>query len=419
MAGNDNDRSAARRAIGDYMTGGCTGGAGCGQGWIGAGNWHMTLARLNSELMGLMNASITADESGYVSGDWRRLNRRVVAEADAQGVLSRLFGGADVNRYLHVDEADRIWTAANAGLDAAAVRLAPLGMGLPGRIIEDASPAGPTGLLGRIWRVGFADEIEVLVGMLSPSGLGRDPIVGLVNMGNWFLEAAGVLIFGGATVSLLSGGAGSTIVFLIAAPMAAIGVTQSFVIPMLPFIYWILGIAGYFLLVAEAVVAATLWALMHFRLDGEGISGDAGRQGWLMLLALVLTPALMILGYFLGMVIYRVVAGLLDLGMHYAMSALVSASPIVGIFGLIAAGFLSVLSHMVIIERSFSLISDFPDRILKWVGAAAGVGDGSGERQFRASASLMSSTAASAMRQLGRLSPTRPAVPRTAMPVPD
>ena len=419
VAGGDSDRSVARKAIGDYMTGGCTGGAGCGQGWIGAGNWHMTLARLNSELMGLMNASITADESGYVSDNWRRLNRQVVAEADGSGRFSWLFGGADVNKYLHVDEADRIWTAANAGLDAAAVRLAPLGMGLPGRIIEDASPAGPTGLLGRIWRVGFADEIELLVGMLSPSGLGRDPIVGLVNMGNWFLEAAGVLIFGGATVSLLSGGAGSMIVFLIAAPMAAIGVTQSFVIPLLPFIYWILGIAGYFLLVAEAVVAATLWALMHFRLDGDGISGDAGRQGWLMLLALVLTPALMILGYFLGMVIYRVVAGLLDLGMHHAMGALVSASPIVGIFGLIAAGFLSVLSHTVIIERSFSLISDFPDRILKWIGAAAGVGDGSGERQFRASASMMSSSAASATRQLGRLSPARGPAPRTAMPLAD
>ena len=127
----------------------------------------------------------------------------------------------------------------------------------------------------------------------------------------------------------------------------------------------------------------------------------------------------MILGYFLGMVIYRVVAGLLDLGMHHAMSALVSASPIVGIFGLIAAGFLSVLSHTVIIERSFSLISDFPDRILKWIGAAAGVGDGFGERQFRASASMMSSSAASATRQLGRLSPARGPAPRTAMPLAD
>ena len=408
VAGSEGERGAARQAIGDFMTGNCVRNSGCGgEGWIGAGNWHMTLARLNSELMGMMNASITASESGYVAENWRRLNKQVVSAADASGWFSDLFGKSDVNKYMHVEEAGRIWTAANAGLESAAARLAPLGMGLPGRIIEDALPAGPTGLLGRIWQVGFADDIESLLGMLSPAGFGRDPIVGLVNMGNWFLEAAGVLIFGGATVSLFSGGAGTTIVFMIAAPMAAIGIAQSFIIPILPFIYWILGIAGYFLLVAEAVIAATLWALMHFRLDGDGISGDAGRQGWLMLLALVLTPALMIMGYFLGMVIYRVVAGLLDLGMHFAMGALVSASPIVGVFGLIATGFLSVAAHIVIIERSFSLIADFPDRILKWVGAAAGVGDGSGERQFRASASLMSTSVASATRQLGRLVPAR------------
>ena len=107
------------------------------------------------------------------------------------------------------------------------------------------------------------------------------------------------------------------------------------------------------------------------------------------------------------------------IGMHHAMGALVSASPIVGIFGLIAAGLLTVLAHTVIIERSFSLISDFPDRILKWIGAAAGVGDGSGERQFRASASMLSSSAASAIGRLGRLSSARTPTPRTATPVPD
>ena len=412
VTGGDGERSAARERIRDFMTGGCSGGqgepattSGCGgEGWIGAGNWHMTLARLNSELMGLMSASFTVRESGYMSDNWRRMNRQVVIEADAPGWLNRLFGNADIDKYMHVEEANRIWSVATAGLEDAAARLAPLGIGLPGKIIEEVAPAGPSGLLSRIWRVGFADEIQGLVRMLSPSNYGQDPVVGLVNMGNWFIDVAGALIFGGATVSVLSGGAGTAVVFLVAAPMAAIGVTLSFVIPMLPFMYWILGVAGYFLLVAEAVVAVTLWALMHFRLDGEGISGDAGRQGWLMLLALLLTPALMIVGYMLGIVVFRVVAGLLDIGMHYAMSALVNASPIVGIFGLIATGFLFVLSHMVIIEKSFSLISEFPDRILKWIGASAGIGDGAAERRFRSSSSLASSSVAAATRQLGHQS---------------
>ena len=379
-----------------------------GEGWVGAGSWHMMLAKVNSELMGLVNASVSATESKYLSENMRRLNREIASGADQRGWFAGLFGNSDVNRHMHVEEAERIWAVANAELDAAALMLAPLGVGLPGKVIEGALPSGPTGLLGRVWQVGFADHAKALVGMLSPSGFGRDPIVGLAAMGNWFLDAAGLLIFGGAAVSLLSGGTGTAVAFMIAAPLAAIGVLLSFIIPMLPFIFWILGVAGYFLLVAEAVVAATLWALMHFRLDGEGISGEAGRQGWQMLLALVLTPSLMILGYFFGMAIYRVVAGLLDAGMHQAMSALVSASPIVGIFGLIAAGFLAVMSHMVIIERSFSLISEFPDRILKWVGASVSVGDGAGERQFRSSASLLGTSASGAVRGIGRFLPSGP-----------
>ncbi len=404
LVGPEGGRDRARAAIERFINGGCdrqeSQAISClGEGWIGAGNWYMTLARLNSELSGLTAASITARESPHLPGGLDRLNRAIVVEAENSGWFDRMFDRTDVSKFLHVEEAERIWRVAIAGMEEAALSLSALGMTLPGRIIEGAAPSGATGLLGRIWRVGFADEIAGLMQVLVPSG--RDPMTGLINIGNWFLDVSGALIFGGAAVSLLSGGFGTTIVFLIAAPMAAIGVSQSFIIPMLPFIYWILGIAAYFLVVAETVVAVTLWALMHFRMDGEGISGDAGRQGWLMLLSLVLTPSLMIAGYFFGMIIFRVVGSLLDLGIHYTMSALVHASPVVGIFGLIATGIVVVLSYVVIIERSFSLISEFPSRILKWVGVAAGIDDGGGVRQFRTGGAMMASSLSGLTRQLG------------------
>ena len=80
------------------------------------------------------------------------------------------------------------------------------------------------------------------------------------------------------------------------------------------------------------------------------------------------------------MALFRIASGLLDYGMYYAMSALVNASPLVGIFGLIATGFLVVMSYVVIIERSFSLVSEFPGRVLRWIGAEARLLD-SGEMQ--------------------------------------
>ncbi len=406
-----NGAGSARSQLEKHITG-----AGCGtlptpegerlctgEGWIGAGNWYMTIARLNAEMMGLLNAASEAVESEYITDEVNRLNRRIVMEADGADWLQRLFNGTDANKYLHIEEAARIWRDATGQMETVSLRLAASGVHLTGKMLSDAAPVGESGLLGRIWRIGFADALGTIIETFSPSGWADDPIVGIVRMGNLYLDIAGGLIFGGAAISLFSGGFGNVVVFLIAAPLAAIGVTQSFILPMLPFFYWILAVGGYFLLVVEAVAAASLWALAHLRLDGEGISGDAGRFGWLMLLSLALTPALMILGYFAGMTMFRVVAGLFDAGMYYAMSGLAHASPTVAIFGLIAAGLMIVLGYVAIIESSFSLISSFPGRVLRWIGGEAGLSSGSGESRISSMGRSAASTIGGGVSRAGQI----------------
>ena len=395
VGGTESGQGAARKAISDFISGGnCGGGPGLGtlprggtvcfgQGWIGAGNWHMVIARLNAEVMGLLNSLPSATESNHISAERNRLNREVVAAIDSPSWATRALYGVETDRYLHTEEAMRIWSAINGAMENAAVRLSASGFELPTELLESAAPTTSAGFLGKIWKVGFSDGIETVIENVSPSSWADDPIVGIVNMGNWYLDVAATLLFGGAAVSFLSGTLALTVSFMIAAPLVAIGITQSFILPLLPFLYWVLAVIGYFLLVAEAVVASSLWALSHLRLDGEGISGEAGRKGWLMLLSLILTPTLMVIGYFAGMAIFRVAAGLFDFGMFYAMSALVNSSPIVGIFGLIASGILIVVAYLVIIERSFSLISEFPGRILNWIGAEAHLIDGGEQRQLR------------------------------------
>ena len=307
VAGSGGKSGAARKVVADFITGGDCGGPDgnasrngiCfGEGWLGAGNWYMTVARLNSEAMGLLKASVSAKESRYITAESNRLNRSVVLAAEAPGWVQRVFSGPNADRYLHTQEAMRIWSAANEAMENASARLASAGFRLSEDVLEEAVLSGKPGMLGRIWKVGFAPGIEAMVENFSPSRWGDDPIVGIVNMGNWYLDVAGTLIFGSAAVSFLSSSIASTVTFLIAAPLAAIGISQSFILPLMPFFYWVLAVVGYFLLVVEAVVASSVWALSHLRLDGEGISGESGRQGWMMLLALLLTPALMILGYF-------------------------------------------------------------------------------------------------------------------------
>ena len=382
VAGSGNGAGAAREVVEAFISGtGCRGPGGpgsadcAGQGWIGAGNWYMLVARLNSETAGLLQARVSARESGYIGEELTRLNRAVAIEADSPGWIARVIAGVDADKYLHTEEALRIWSAGNAELDRSTARLAAYGFPLPASAAAHAAGPGRAGLIGRIWAVSFAGGVEDMINNFSPSRWGDDPLVGIVNMGNWCLDVAGSLLFGSAAVSLFSDSIANTAVFLVAAPLAAIGVTLSFVLPLLPFFYWVFAVIRYFLLVAEAVVASSLWALGHFRMDGEGISGAAGARGWLMLLSLTLTPTLMIVGYIVGIALFRIMSGLIDAGMFYAMSALTRASPLVAIFGLIASGALVVVAYIAVIERSFSLVSEFPSRTLAWVGGEAALDD--------------------------------------------
>ena len=382
VAGSGNGAGAAREVVEAFISGtGCRGPGGpgsadcAGQGWIGAGNWYMLVARLNSETAGLLQARVSARESGYIGEELERLNRAVAIEADSPGWVARVIAGVDADKYLHTEEALRIWNAGNAELDRSTARLAAYRFPLPASAAAHAAGPGRAGLIGRIWAVSFAGGVEDMIENFSPSRWGDDPLVGIVNMGNWCLDVAGSLLFGSAAVSLFSDSIANTAVFLVAAPLAAIGVTLSFVLPLLPFFYWVFAVIRYFLLVAEAVVASSLWALGHFRLDGEGISGAAGSRGWLMLLSLTLTPTLMIIGYIVGIALFRIMSGLIDTGMFYAMSSLTRASPLVAIFGLIASGALVVVAYVAVIERSFSLVSEFPSRALAWIGGEAALDD--------------------------------------------
>ncbi|MCY4261233.1 MAG: DotA/TraY family protein [Rhodobacteraceae bacterium] len=402
-AGGASDSQARARAIIEQSIIGrsCDRDAGAcsGTGWIGAGNWYMTIARLNAEIMGIMKPTVCARGSTHRSEATKPPNRTVVGEADGAGGLRRLFGGVDADKYLHLEETRRIWDTLLEDLDETTAGLSAYGFAIPAGILDQAAPETSSGLLARLWRTNFTRGVQAMIETLSPSQWADDPVVGIVTMGNWYLDIAATLIFGGMAVSVLSGSLATTITFLIAAPLAAVGLTLSFVVPLLPFFLWILAVARYFLIVVEAVAGASLWALAHLRLDGEGISGEAGRQGWMCLLALLLTPPLMIAGFLVGMILFRIVTGLLDTGMYYAMSALVNASPVVGIFGLIATGALQVTASLAVIERSFALVSEFPDRVLRWIGGQVDLTTPE-HGQFRTTSGFLTATLQSGIRHM-------------------
>ena len=158
------------------------------------------------------------------------------------------------------------------------------------------------------------------------------------------------------------------------------GAVLAYVLPALPFIRFLFGILGWILNVAIAVLAVTVFAAAHVtREDGNRLTTQATRQGWLFLPALVLRPALMLLGLILGYFVFLAGIGLFNQVWLPQMRDAGASG------GLGPVGFLAMLALYVIIayglmNASFKLIDVLPSAVLDWIGGRAGAGDDGSER---------------------------------------
>lgn len=384
--GADRRGQAARNALLNRIRGTCVESGGgetetrCyGEGWIGAGSWYMMFARLNNELSSLTSAQPTVTPSQFVgSSDSISRSANIANSGESSGNwFTRLFGGRD-----NIDEAnvqlnmDRFMEA----FDSSASGLAALGFDVSTPNLRALSAIEPESLLDKIPGVRnmMLSARDNFIQWMSPGNrnFSSDPIIGVSNLGGFLINLAGVLTAGAVALGFISGGGVAVLLLPIFTALITAGAILHLLLPIMPFIFWILAVTGYFILVIEAMIAVNLWAIAHMRMDGDGISGEAGRNGWLMLLALLLTPVLMVFGFLVGMTIFRVTSALLDIGMFQAMSGILGGNLWINLIAMASYGIFLAIFYMVLLERSFSLVSEFPGRVLKWMGAGAQLTNG-------------------------------------------
>lgn len=385
--GADRRGSQARQELLDRIQGSCgtllEPTACYGEGWIGAGSWYMTLAQISGEMASLTQAAARA-ESGYYISRVMKENRGLYSQSGLGGTgwfgMVRSNDVASTEGFLTEEETLRIDRRFKEVYDTSMAGFAALGFALgPEQVAQLGEGASADGLFGKI--PGLSGMMRSLaihaLDLTAPSRWASDPMIGLTVIGRMLINMAGV-IMAGTVLAGLFGGASAAAAFAIpVAVLLATGGMLAFVLPIMPFALWILSVTGYFLLVAEAVVAVNLWAMSHMTLDGAGLSGSIGKRGWIMLLALLLTPVLMVMGLILGMTVFRVASGLVDMGLHYAISGMIGSSPVMMFFGIIAYALVITVFYTILLERSFSLVSEFPSRILKWIGGGVDLGGGS------------------------------------------
>jgi conjugal transfer/type IV secretion protein DotA/TraY len=131
-----------------------------------------------------------------------------------------------------------------------------------------------------------------------------------------FFAALGMAVTGnvGGSAAAL---AGHAVISFIAVPVYALvlammipGIIISYVLPMIPYVMWIAGVAGWIVLVCEAMFAVPLWMLAHMTVGGDGLHGRA-IDGWALLFNVVFRPSMMLIGLFLSYFVFNCMSWLI------------------------------------------------------------------------------------------------------------
>lgn len=174
-------------------------------------------------------------------------------------------------------------------------------------------------------------------------------------------------VFGGVSfvAALLDGM--SAFIFTTVMGLITLGVMLAVIIPVTPFMLWVMGIAGLLILIIESLVASMLWTVMLMHPSGDGITSDQSRNGLMILLNLFMRPSLMLMGMIGGIFMVDPLVDFVN-DMFFFVFKSTQASSYTLLF--ITFGFISVYCTLVlsIVKRTFSLIHVIPDTVLAWIG---------------------------------------------------
>lgn len=177
----------------------------------------------------------------------------------------------------------------------------------------------------------------------NQAGLYQKVIDGLT--GNWVkrITAAGLEAFRAL---------GPWIVLMLI-PLFCMGISLAYYLPAMPFIAWVSAFVGWILLVCETILAASVWAVASSLPEGEGLAGQHGRTGYMLLLGVMLRPPLMMVGFLTAILIMPLIGGIVGV-MFGIYSRTVAAQHVTGPVSIFAMMFLCGFIYVIVAHKVLS-----------------------------------------------------------------
>ena len=237
---------------------------------------------------------------------------------------------------------------------------------------------------------------------------GVDPIVGLSNMGVYYINFSNdLVVYVLGIVGIISAtGVGTLFLALLAlimpiflawlGIMVTVGFITAYYIPFVPYMIFTFGSIAWLMAVIEAMVAGPIIALGVTHPEGNEAFGK-GEQAIMLILNVFLRPSMMVIGFIGGIILSYVSVWILNSGFGHVASIMSgSADSLVSVnvstsstssatdaanqisstgyssWAGIYASFFSLLMYtalyLIVVQKSFTLITLLPDKILRWIG---------------------------------------------------
>lgn len=189
-------------------------------------------------------------------------------------------------------------------------------------------------------------------------------------------KATGLLTF--AFVLIQEAAAATKMLILLLLPIALF---IAFYLPAQPLVIWILGVLGWYLLIIESVIAASLWAVSHAFPQGQGFASEQSRQGYMVMISVLFRPVLMIAGFFAGMILMIVMGKVTQLLFIPSMSSMLGGT-VIGIASFAAMIAIYIAIIVQIANRCYGLTHEIPDKVLRYIGGGQeNLGEAEGQAQ--------------------------------------
>jgi conjugal transfer/type IV secretion protein DotA/TraY len=230
---------------------------------------------------------------------------------------------------------------------------------------------------------------DMLVGMAQGDDSAGDPLAQVQRFGQGaFAVSTATLTLGGVSNVFSVAEAAGAALIAVGFALLTVGIMLGFYLPMMPMILWVTGLLMWLVSVAQMVLAAPIWGVLHAAGEGDGVAGNRAQLGYQAAFSIFARPILMLAGLFAGLLIARIGLGVAGYIFGIFGDTLMDgiANPVAGLVIVVIMAFALVA----LARFAFSMIYTVPDWVQRLVGAHE-MGEGMQEQSLRSAVSGLSS----------------------------